>query len=220
MSESRPDRGDEGMSLLEIMVSMTIMSIVTTITVSAVTQMYRVTNRIENASVARDQLAASFRRLDKEIRYATWVNSPGQVGGAWYIEFDVPPQPPAASDAPHRCRQIALKNGALTLASWTLAADGSTVTPGPPTTLGTGLAAIPGVNPITLYQAGTQPFATSTAAAAAVGVGTQFQPEFAQVRLQFNSVSGGTTLPFDTIFTAQNNNADSPKTSDCADGRP
>jgi prepilin-type N-terminal cleavage/methylation domain-containing protein len=220
MTTAREQRRDEGFSLLEIMMSMTIMSIVMSITVGAIVQIYRTANRIENAALARAQLATSFARLDKEIRYATWVNSPGQVAGAWYVEFDVPPQPPAKSDDPHECRQLALKNGALTLAGWKLAADGSTVPPGPATTLGTGIAVISGVSPFTLYAAGSVPFATSPAAAAKAGVGIQFKPEFAQIRLQFNSVAGGTTLPFDITFTAQNNNADSPKSSDCADGRP
>lgn len=205
MTTAREKRGDEGFSLLEIMMSMTILSIVTSITIGAITQIYRTANRIENAALARDQLAISFSRLDKEVRYATWVNSPGQFNGAWYIEFETPTG----------CRQLAFIGGALTLASWTPPA-----TVGAATTLGTDLTVISGVKPFTLYAAGSQPFATSTAAAATAGVGTQFKPEFAQIRLQFNSVSGRTTLPFDITFTAQNNNADSPKISDCSDGRP
>jgi prepilin-type N-terminal cleavage/methylation domain-containing protein len=209
MSRRRPDRGDEGFSLIEIMMSMTIFSIVTTITVSAIVQIYSAVNKIETIAMARDQLATSFGRLDKEIRYATWVNSPGQFNGAWYIEFETPTG----------CRQLAFNGGVLTLASWTPPAA-----VGAANTLGVGLTAIPGVKPFTLYAAGSQPFATSTAAAATAGVGTQFKPEFAQIRLQFNSVSGdsvhNTTLPFDITFTAENNNADSPKISDCADGRP
>jgi hypothetical protein len=87
-------------------------------------------------------------------------------------------------------------------------------------TLGTGISVISGVPPFSLYSAGSLPFSGAPSAAAVAGVGTQFQPEFAQIRLRFNSVAGGTTLPFDITFTAQNNNADSPKTSDCVDGRP
>ena len=223
MFKRRPDRGDEGFSLIEIMVTMTIMSVVTAVTVGAITQIYRVFNKIENSSVARTQLAISFQRLDKEIRYATWLNPPGQVSGAWYLEFQIPPPPTSTTPDQNECRQLILNNGILSLKSWKLPkldTDPPAIIPTVAPVLGSNLQTISGVQPFQLYAAGSQPFASSPAAAASAGVGTQFKPEFAQVRLQFVSVVNKTTLPFDVTFTAQNNNADSPKVSDCVDGRP
>ena len=197
------ERGDAGFSLTEIVVSMSILSVVTAITVGSIAQIYNSVNRIDNVSVARDQLANSFRRLDKEIRYADWIDPPTQdATGAWTVEYALP-----SGSTP--CRQLSYKNGKLSIASY---AEGAT--PGAGGVIASNLALVPGVAPFTLYPANSHPFATSGAAEA--GVGSQYAPEHDQIRVRFNGVWGRTTLPFDVTFTAQNNTADTPDVNECS----
>ena len=201
----RPGRDDEGFSLVELMVAMGIMSIVMIAAFAAIMQIYSATNRAEGTSFARDQLGNAFRRLDKELRYATWVADPGQVDGRWYMEY-------AVADG---CRQLKLADGVLTLASWAPPAT----TPGPPTTIAAELGVPAGTRPFTLYDPGQQPYATASPGTG--GMGRLYAPEYSQIRLQLTATVGKVTLPFDTVFTAQNtsrNTYDRP--NDCSKGRP
>ena len=200
----RRRRDDLGFSLIELMVTMTIMSIVLVVVIGAVTQIYSVVTSTEATSVGRDQLGNAFRRLDKELRYASWIAAPGKVGTRWYLEYALPTG----------CRQLKYDGGVITLAAWTP----PSTTPGTPTTLATDLSLIGTTAPFTLYPAGTIPYAS--AGAAVSGVGRNFAPEHAQVRLQFNAAVGRVTLPFDDVFTAQNTTRLTSLLNDCSKGRP
>jgi prepilin-type N-terminal cleavage/methylation domain-containing protein len=200
----RRRRDDDGFSLIELMVTMTIMSIVLVVVIGAITQIYSAVTSTEATSVGRDQLGNAFRRLDKELRYASWVAAPGKVGTRWYVEYALPTG----------CRQLKYDGGVITLANWTL----PSTTPGTPTTLATDLSLIGTTPPFTLYLAGTIPYAS--AGAGVSGVGRNFAPEHAQVRLQFNAAVGRVILPFDDIFTAQNTTRLTSLLNDCSKGRP
>lgn len=201
----RPDlHRDDGFSLIELMVTMTIMSVVLVVVIGAIAQIYSAVTLTEATAVGREQLGNAFRRLDKELRYASWIAKPGQVGTRWYVEYALPTG----------CRQLKYDAGVITLAGWTL----PSTTPGTPTTLATDLSLITGVAPFALYLAGTVPYAS--AAAGVSGVGRNFAPEHAQFRLQFNAAVGRVTLPFDDIFTAQNTTRLTSLLNDCSKGRP
>ena len=199
----RTEHDDDGYTLMELIVSMGIMSIVMIAVLGATIQVYSAVNRTEGTSFARDQVGASFRRLDKELRYANWVSVPGQVGSAWYLEFSLPTG----------CRQLVYDGGKLTLASWT--APGA---PGTPAVIASELSLIPGVKPFQLYAPGDTPYASMSPGTA--GVGTKYTAEFDQVRLRFNAVYGDVTLPFDTLFTAENTNRNTSDDNPCRSGRP
>jgi prepilin-type N-terminal cleavage/methylation domain-containing protein len=213
-------RDDEGFSIIEVVVTMAILSFVMAIVTGAIVELYSGMNKVDTTANARDQLTNSFRRLDKELRYATWVSTPGQVGGAWYFEYSMPTSTPATTSANPSpaatggCRQLVLRNGVLTLASWALPGT----TPGTPTTIATGLSVNGSIPPFTVYAAGSKPYASASADIS--GVGRGFSPEHAQVRLQFLAVQGRTSLPYDVIFTAQNNTGNTPALNDCSKGRP
>ncbi|GAA2695453.1 PulJ/GspJ family protein [Actinoplanes palleronii] len=205
------DADDRGFTLIELLVGMGLMSVVLVIVTGGLIEVYANVNRADTITVARDQLSNSFRRLDKELRYANWLNTPGQVGGNWYLEY-------ATSGG---CRQLAYKGGVLTTASWTLPAT----TPGTPTTIATDLALTGTTPPFTVYTVNSQPYAS--AAPGVSGVGVDYQLAHSQVRLQFTGKVGTTTLPFDVLFTAQNTNAANVFTdpgkltpNDCSKGRP
>jgi prepilin-type N-terminal cleavage/methylation domain-containing protein len=199
----RPTR-DAGFSLIELIVTMSIMSVVMMVVLGGIVQIYAATTRVDNTSVARDQLGTSFVRLDKEIRYANWLSTPGQVGTRWYLEYALP----------GGCRQLIYNSGVLTLAAWTLPGT----TPGTPTTLATDLTLIGSTAPFTVHPANTKPY--SSASPGSAGVGRNFTPDHGQVRLRFNAQSGKVTLPFDVIFTAQNTDRNTSPLSNCSNGRP
>ncbi|HWS35213.1 MAG TPA: prepilin-type N-terminal cleavage/methylation domain-containing protein [Actinoplanes sp.] len=204
--------GDQGFSLIEVMMAATIMTFVLAIALTGIVQFYSDTNKTQQTAEARDQLDISFRRLDRELRYATWVSTPGKVGTRWYVEYAMPDD--AAGDRP--CRQIILNNGQLILAAWNLPATASTSQ----TVLATGVTADTATGPVSVYLPDDRPYVSASGGAS--GVGSVFKPQYTQVRLRFSVTVGKVALPFDSIFTAQNidRNASRTVTSDCSKGRP
>jgi len=204
----RPEpAGDPGYSLIELVVAMGIMSIVMIVMTGAVLQIYSATNQTEGSSFAGEQLGNAFRRLDKELRYATWVAAPGQLPSLWwYLEYAVAGE----------CRQLVLRDdGVLTVASWTPPSS----TPGVPAAIASELGVPAGTQPFTLYNPGQQPYATASPGTG--GVGKLYVPEYSQVRVQLTATVGNVTLPFDTVFTAQNTSRNTyQQNNDCSQGRP
>jgi prepilin-type N-terminal cleavage/methylation domain-containing protein len=198
-------RDDRGFTLLEMVVSMAIMSVVMTVVTAGITQIYSAANRVDTGSYNRSQLTIAFRRLDAEVRYATWIATPGLVGTRYYVEYAVPAG----------CRQLKLDTGTgvLTLYSWPLTSS----TPADPVALASNVAVISGVAPFTTYAIGAMPFAT--ASADPIGIGKGYAPQFSQLRVRINVTTGATTTPFDSLFTAENSSTNV-NSSTCSSGRP
>jgi prepilin-type N-terminal cleavage/methylation domain-containing protein len=78
---------DAGMSLIEVLVSATIMSIVMAIATAGMLQMYKSFGSSELAQIGQAQMHNTFTKLDREIRYASYVSAPGKVGTTWYVEY-------------------------------------------------------------------------------------------------------------------------------------
>ncbi|GAA1821758.1 hypothetical protein GCM10009682_47510 [Luedemannella flava] len=83
----RRARGDDGVTLVEVMVSVTLMSIVLTMVTVGVLQINRVVNKNESIAAAQSRVAIAFARLDTEIRYASAIGTPGTVGADPYVEY-------------------------------------------------------------------------------------------------------------------------------------
>lgn len=90
---------EEGLTLIELVVSMMIFTIVLGIYFSALMSMSRTTVEAQDTVDAADNLRATFNALDHQVRYATSINRPGTgPSGAWYVEFeatDLPDNQPA-----------------------------------------------------------------------------------------------------------------------------
>jgi type II secretory pathway pseudopilin PulG len=79
--------GDAGITMVDVVVSMTIMSIFLAMFTGGVLQMFRTANRSEAASFTQSQINIAFLRLDREIRYAAGLSTPGYVGPDAYVEY-------------------------------------------------------------------------------------------------------------------------------------
>jgi len=145
---ARPEPGDQGFTLIDIIVATSIMAVIMVIVTGGILEVYSDVNKTDGISTARDQVGNSFRRLDKELRYATWVATPGQVNGAWYLEWATPVN----------CQQLVFQNGVLTKLVWTLPG----VTPGSPQTIASDLAQTGTTPPFTVYLPGNKPYASAS----------------------------------------------------------
>ena len=124
----RAGSADSGLSLIELVVAMAIFTIVLGIYFSALISMSRTTVRAQDTVDASDALRATFNMMDRQVRYATSVNRPGQGGsGWWYVEFEATDLP---EDQPPVCYQWRLDSTNQVLSFRTWSQDGaSTVTP-------------------------------------------------------------------------------------------
>jgi len=201
---ARPEPGDQGFTLIDIIVATSIMAVIMVIVTGGILEVYSDVNKTDGISTARDQVGNSFRRLDKELRYATWVATPGQVNGAWYLEWATPVN----------CQQLVFQNGVLTKLVWTLPG----VTPGSPQTIASDLAQTGTTPPFTVYAPGNKPYASASPGTS--GVGANYELEHSQVRLRFSGHVGKVDLPLDVLFTAENTNRNTPAANACSQGRP
>jgi len=204
MSDDPELPGDQGFSLIDIIVATSLMAVIMVIVTGGIIEVYSDVNKADSTSTARDQIGNSFRRLDRELRYATWVATPGQVNGAWYVEFATTTN----------CQQLVFQNGVLTKLTWTL----PSTTPGSPQAIASDLAQTGATPPFTVYLPGNKPYASASPGTS--GVGASYELEHSQVRLRFSGHVGNVDLPLDVLFTAQNTNRNTPAANDCSKGRP
>ena len=80
-------RRDDGVTMIEVVVSLTLMAVLMTIFTTAVIDVYRNVNQTEGISTGQSQLNNVFLRLDKEVRYASGISMQGKVGTQWYVEY-------------------------------------------------------------------------------------------------------------------------------------
>lgn len=204
-------RDDAGFSLIEVMVTMGLMSVVMVVFTAAILQSYRSSAKAESISIVQSQLRIAFQRFDRELRYASWVAQPGQVGTAWYVEW-------AGYDG-SQCYQLRLETapagsqegpnnaqGVLQLRTWPRATPPAAGTPGQ--TIASNVADPGSSAPFERQGAGV---ATS---------GSDFVPDFERLRVRLTAQRGDSTASVDTTFTALNTSRNTPDTNDCSMGRP
>jgi len=215
----RPARSqlDAGYSLIEVMVTLAVMSVVMAIFTAAILQVYRTSAKAESISVAQSQLHRAFQRFDKELRYASWIAEPAQVGTAWYVEF-------AGADET-QCRQLRFEtspslqrdnesdgHGVLQLVSWTQGTPPQDGAPGQ--TIASQLLTDGVDPPFERQAAGTSPMSGSS-------VGSNFTTDFQRLRIRLTTRVGDSIAQVDTTFTALNTSRDTPTNDNaCTEGRP
>ena len=145
------DRDEDGFTLVELLVAMLVMTIFMGLVTAAVVQMTQVSLKSQAIGDAESQLNAAFLRLDKEVRYASAINSPGQNGSDWYVEFQ------SKYSGTTTCTQLRTTAAAGKLQQRTWTVTGGSVTAPGWTTLASGVANQSGVaaqNPFTFTVAG------------------------------------------------------------------
>lgn len=80
-------RRDDGVTMIEVVVSLTLMAVLMTIFTTAVIDVYRNVNQTEGISTGQSELNNVFLRLDKEVRYASGISLQAKVGVEWYVEY-------------------------------------------------------------------------------------------------------------------------------------
>lgn len=81
------DTGDAGVTLLEVMVAMGITSVFMAMFTAAILMMSATSKRAEAVTTGGQDIATSFQRLDRSLRYASEVQAPGQANGSWWVEW-------------------------------------------------------------------------------------------------------------------------------------
>lgn len=194
--------GDAGTTVFELILVMAVMSVVMAVFTASVLQVYRTASGTSSRAGVNSQLRTAFQRLDKEIRYASWIATPGKVGTTWYVEF---------ADHAGGCGQLRLDTttGVLLLVRWT---------PGSPPGAGpTGQAVASG---LTVDNA-VAPFVGQAAGTTVTGAGgVTFTPDYYLLRIRLTASAGGTVANLDDTFTALNTSRLTPTTNACQEGRP
>jgi prepilin-type N-terminal cleavage/methylation domain-containing protein len=183
-------RGDDGFTLLEVMVGAALMSVVMAIATSGFVDMYRSSEITDSATTAQSDLTDTFNRLDKEIRYAYRINPAYPIGttayGVNYVVAD------SNGDGYFTCVELSLPvdGGTLTRRTWPQKAG-----LGMTTTTSGALAA-----DLSSSTAGSSPFTVLTG---------QSDSNFDRLVLNVNSTVGtsgasSVTRTFSVQFTALN----------------
>lgn len=121
------DNREAGVSIMELIISMLIFSFVLVVFMGAIVSMVRATSRNQVVSDTSTQLRTVYQRLDKEVRYASDINTPGTSGGNIYIEYWMPASAATGQSTCVQWRYVAASKE-LQRRSW-LQGDPSSVTP-------------------------------------------------------------------------------------------
>ncbi|GGS74931.1 hypothetical protein GCM10010156_37180 [Planobispora rosea] len=222
--------GDAGVSLIEVLVTMGIMSVLMAIFTAGIVQVYRVVGSTESLATAQEQMHVAFQRLDREIRYASWIGEPGTDGDYWYVEFAYAELPDKdATTLTKKCGQLRLDlgRGVLQLLRWT---------PGSPSgpeasreTLASHIATdvLRSATATAEEKAENVPFERILAGSEAddaEAVGADFVPDFQRLRIHLTAEVGdgdkaGST-ELDATFTALNTSRNTELDNTCEEGRP
>ncbi len=186
---------DAGMSLLEVVLATSILAICMAMFSSGILQIYRSVNKSESTSTAQSLLNSSFSRLEKEIRYASGISTPGPIGLDSYVEYLT------TSSGTAVCVELRLRVSTRQLQrrTWTQGAS----------------AATPRIwVPLAYNVSSAQPFTVLPADAT-------FNFQRLRIQLTVSAGAGATTTSTqtDTTFTAQNTALGTPSPTVCVEGR-
>ena len=185
----RRSRNDQGFSLIELLVSMTIFAVLLAVMMSVILAMTKSMNKTQSIGDAAAQGLRATQALDKQMRYADWVNpstataSAPSIISATSISFEG-----LTNAGVLQCYQWRLSGGLLQQRSWTSA---STTTSYPTasspswTTVATGIANTVSVPPFTVTsrQTGAANTVFSQVAIDLVTVGTSQSVGHAETKL-------------------------------------
>lgn len=85
----RRQPADSGLTLVELIVAVSLMAVVLTILTAMTGLMYNMVNKGTSLSTAQDQSRVAIEALDKQVRYANTITTPGTgTDGGYYVEWE------------------------------------------------------------------------------------------------------------------------------------
>ena len=194
---SRP-RGDEGVTLIELVVVMTVMTIFLAIFTAGIVRLSRTSTRVEAGATGQSQLDIAFMRLAEEIHYASQMSQNGTVNSDAYIEYLT------LGSGTRTCVELRVHvaSGQLQRRTWTQGA--APLTPTPWRALASGVSPWPGVAPFTPVAADPTYNLRRLRVRLAVTTGGDAQP---------------VTRQSDVTFTALNSSPGAADPTVCTEGR-
>jgi prepilin-type N-terminal cleavage/methylation domain-containing protein len=163
---ARRSTGDDGMTMMELLVGMSIMSIFMAVSTSAIVGMFSSTGKIQTLQHSASQLNIAFNQLDKQVRYATVIyrpTGPATVPATsdWSVAFETD-NPSSTTCTQLKIRAVAAGSGQLQLVerTWnvTVNSDGSLTQ----TAISNWSQLAVGISLTDQNQASVTPFAVST----------------------------------------------------------
>ncbi|WP_111765158.1 PilW family protein [Nakamurella deserti] len=199
-------RRDDGTTLLELTVGMALMAVFMVIFTGAIMMMFNAMKTSQTVNNAAAQVNTAFLQLDESVRSASYIGTPGQANGSWYVEYKS-----LDSTGQDQCTQLRVTTADQQLQSRTWRVVNATPTaPSAWRPIASGVSNGAGA-------AGTrdQPFVLGAGAGS-----TQFQQLV--VTLVPTAGPGATTATRGTQFTvtALNSVLPAPATNPCAQVRP
>ena len=189
------DRDDSGTTMIEMVVSLSIMSMVLAMFTTAILSVHRFANKTESISSAQTQVNLAFLRLDREVRYAAGLSTPGQVGADSYVEYLV------VAGGIGTCTELRLHRatGQLQHRTWVH---------------GTAPVVPTGWRQLAMGVSQAQPFTV---------LPPDETVRYLRLRLQLTATAGAgtsaTSTQTDVTFTARNTSLTTPSASACTEGR-
>jgi prepilin-type N-terminal cleavage/methylation domain-containing protein len=198
LRDGEEPRGDEGVSLIEVMVAMVLMGFAMAIFTGGILEVHRWVDKTDTSFEAQGQMNTTFVRLDMEVRYARSISDPGTVNGDSYVEYLV------SLGSVDTCVELRVQASSRELQRRQWAQNATPLTPTRWTTLATGVT-------------GTTPF-TTVAADKNSPTGYKFQRLALNVRSTVGMGPMGATRQTNVTFTALNATSDV-NSSTCTGGR-
>jgi prepilin-type N-terminal cleavage/methylation domain-containing protein len=117
---AEPAATDRGVTLTEMLVGMAVMTVFMAIFLTAVVMMTGTANKVEATTISATQTNQAFLRLDKVVRYASAVSTPGvsATSGDWYVELTSPAATTGAAN--DTCTQLRIDAKQLQQRTWTV----------------------------------------------------------------------------------------------------
>jgi prepilin-type N-terminal cleavage/methylation domain-containing protein len=198
----RADREDSGFTLIELMVSITLLAILMSLVTAAVLGMFTTVRKQQSSADAIDADRTVLLRLDRQLRFANAITSPGAgaTAGTTYVEWQT-----GNANQPKTCTQWRYAAGAFQARTWTQGLVGSSLTSW--STQIVGVSAIPGQKIFDIAD-------TSEA-------GAGYSPQRQHLTIMFQTTAGTqqrSTRATELTITAENSPSASVLAGACTDG--
>lgn len=204
----RREPDDAGVSLIEILVTLSVMSVVMVVATTGILQTYRTLAATESAAQGQAELRRVYQRLDKEVRYASWVALPAKVGSAWYVELAV---------GGNWCRQLRFDTVAKVLQMRRWAAGSPPAADQAWQVVGSSLVVDGSAPPFQREDVNTMPYANPNPT---LDAGADFAPDYYRLRVRLAADTSRVAARLDGTFSALNTSRNTAGLNTCSEGRP